>query len=74
MSVAIASLCRIEKLVEVIAELRQPSTLAASAGGGGGEGRGTSAPPLSTTLLEESHLSANLSFLELQDDPDTLLK
>ncbi len=54
--------------MEVIAELRQPSTLA------GGEGRGTSAPPLGTTLLEESHLSANLSFLELQDDPDTLLK
>lgn len=50
---------RIEKLVEVIAELRQPS----------GGGRGTSVPP-----LEESHFSANLSFLDLQDDPDTLLR
>lgn len=60
------SVHRVEKLVEAIAELRQPSLTC-------GDGRGTSAPP-NGVLAEESYLSSNLSLLELQDDPDTLLK
>ena len=58
---------RIEKLAEAIAELRQPSTLNSESG------RGTSVPP-GGILSEESYLSSNLSFLDLQDDPDTLLR
>ena len=52
---------RIEKLLEVIADLRQPAEatlLSATTGGGGGEGEQLS----------------NLSFLELRSDPDTLLR
>ncbi len=63
------ALHRIEKLAEAIAELRQPSTP-----GDPGDGRGTSAPPGHGVLSEESYLSCSLSFLDLQDDPDTLLR
>lgn len=50
---------RVEKLTEVIADLRQP-------------------PMVDTTQVpaneEDSQLTANLSYLELREDPDTLLR
>ena len=52
---------RVEKLAEAIAELRQPSLP-------GSEGCGSSLP------LSEESCVGNLSFLDLQDDPGTLLR
>lgn len=40
---------------------------------GGERERGGTIPP-GGVLSEESYFSSNLSFLELQDDPDTLLR
>ena len=65
-------MCSVEKLVEVIADLRQPLAPGPAPSADGGESSQQQTAHSCTLLSEDSQMMANLSLLDIRSDPDTL--